>query len=104
MAVSNGGTQFFTVLLLFLIISSSTTSSARPISGFFSPPSLYLALPIEEASMERLPRELDLSDESSAATTQTRKTTYESTLFNRLPRGRVVPPSGPSRGTNENGH
>ncbi|KAK1320338.1 hypothetical protein QJS10_CPA03g00967 [Acorus calamus] len=101
MAVSKS----FTVLLLLLclLFSSPSSSIARPISG------LNLALPRGQvegsssfsSSMERTPCKLDFSDESSKVVV-VEKYYQATTLFNRLPRGRV-PPSGPSKGINQNG-
>ncbi|KAK1271814.1 hypothetical protein QJS04_geneDACA005867 [Acorus gramineus] len=99
MAVSKS----FTVLLLLLclLFSSPSSSLARPISD------LNLALPkgqIEgssSSSMESTPCDVDFPDKSSKVII-VEKYYLATTLFNRLPRGRV-PPSGPSKGINQNG-
>ncbi|KAK1284132.1 hypothetical protein QJS10_CPB21g01566 [Acorus calamus] len=99
MAVSKS----FTVLLLLLclLFSSPSSSLARPISD------LNLALPkgqvegSSSSSMESTPCDLGFFDESSKVVV-VEKYYQATTLFNRLPRGRV-PPSGPSKGINQNG-
>lgn len=103
------------VLFLLILLAAPQFSTSRPINGFHSAnipamePGLNIALPkeilhippLESDPLNVSPCNLasPVSTKSSASSKAELEEKYKPLLLNLLPRGKV-PPSGPSKGTN----